>query len=36
MTSKQCKMCQSLISDVGITKVYFSNRNKEIQLLEAR
>ena len=34
MASKPCKMCQSLISDVGITKVYFSNRNREIQMLE--
>ncbi len=36
MNSKPCKMCQSLIADVGITKVYYSNNLNQIQLLEAR
>lgn len=34
MESKPCNMCQSLIQDVGITKVYFSNRKGEIQMLK--
>jgi len=31
--SKPCPLCQNLISEIGITKVYFSGRNGEIRRL---
>jgi deoxycytidylate deaminase len=36
VNSKPCKMCQALIADVGITKVYYSNKLNQIQMLEAK
>ena len=33
LNSKPCKMCQSLIYDVGIVKTYYSDRNGNIQLM---
>jgi deoxycytidylate deaminase len=33
VNSKPCKMCQSLIADVGITKVYYSDKLGQIQML---
>ena len=35
VNSKPCKMCQSLIADVGITKVYYSDKSglSQIQML---
>jgi deoxycytidylate deaminase len=33
--SKPCKLCQSLISDVGINKIYYSDKSGKIQMMEA-
>jgi len=33
--SKPCKLCQCLISDSGIGKIYYADKDGEIKLLEA-
>jgi len=35
VNSKPCKVCQSLMQDVGITKIHYSDKDGQIQMLEA-